>query len=303
MTAALPAIGDSPRWEQEGRDWPNRQFSQFLEAGGLRWHVQRMGSGPRLLLLHGTGASTHSWRALAPLLAEHFTVLAPDLPGHGFTKAASFHRLSLPEMSRLLNALLQSLEFEPALAVGHSAGAAILIRMTLDGRIAPRALVSLNGALQPFRGLASKLFPTAAKLLFLNPLTPRLFAKSAEDLRRVEKLIGDTGSRLDPVGLNFYARLFRKPGHVAGTLSMMANWDLAPLTSELPRLKVPLLLVAGGADRAVPPKDAYRLAAVLPNARVVSLPGLGHLAHEERPEVIARLIVDLARERKVLPSA
>ena len=75
-----------PRWEREGRDWPNRTYSRFVQAARLRWHVQLMGDGPALLLLHGTGAATHSWRALAPLLAERFTVVAPDLPGHGFTQ-------------------------------------------------------------------------------------------------------------------------------------------------------------------------------------------------------------------------
>ena len=76
MTADLP-----------GRDWPNRAASRTVRAAGLNWHVQVMGSGPVLLLAHGTGAATHSWRGLAPLLAQHFTVVAPDLPGHGYTEA------------------------------------------------------------------------------------------------------------------------------------------------------------------------------------------------------------------------
>ena len=63
------------------RDWPNAAHSQFVRAAGLDWHVQIMGSGPTLLLLHGTGAATHSWRDLMPFLAEHFTlVVAPICP-------------------------------------------------------------------------------------------------------------------------------------------------------------------------------------------------------------------------------
>jgi len=73
-------------WERDGRDWPNRDASRFVRAGGLRWHVQKTGTGPVLLLVHGTGAATHSWRELAPLLARRFTVIAPDLPGPGFTQ-------------------------------------------------------------------------------------------------------------------------------------------------------------------------------------------------------------------------
>ena len=57
-------------WDQDGHDWPNRDASRFVEAAGLTWHVQIAGQGPVLLLLHGTGASTHSWRDLLPGLAE-----------------------------------------------------------------------------------------------------------------------------------------------------------------------------------------------------------------------------------------
>ncbi|MEL4403125.1 alpha/beta fold hydrolase, partial [Shewanella algae] len=79
--------------------WPNRDSSRFVEAGGLVWHVQQMGSGPPILLLHGTGAATHSWRGVMPLLARDFTVIAPDLPGHGFTRGRPRGGLTLPGMA------------------------------------------------------------------------------------------------------------------------------------------------------------------------------------------------------------
>ena len=83
-------------WQRDGRDWPNREFSRFVSAAGLSLHVQVMGDGPAVVLAHGTGSSTHSWRTLAPLLARRFTVIAPDLPGHGFTEMPETRRLSLP---------------------------------------------------------------------------------------------------------------------------------------------------------------------------------------------------------------
>ena len=67
-------------WSREGLIWPHREASHFVAAGAARWHVQRMGSGPPLLLLHGTGASVHSWRGLMPLLAQSHDVIACDLP-------------------------------------------------------------------------------------------------------------------------------------------------------------------------------------------------------------------------------
>ncbi|MBD8909752.1 alpha/beta fold hydrolase, partial [Methylorubrum zatmanii] len=160
----------------------------------------------------------------------------------------------------------------------------------LDRRIAPDLLVAINGALTPFPGIANILFPSIARVLFLNPITPKVFAWSA-DRAAVRRLIDGTGSRLDPQGLDLYRRLFTRPGHVSGALGMMANWDLPALSRDLPGLTTRTLLIVGGDDKAIKPEDAFTLRERLPNARVELLRGLGHLAHEEAPERVAGLIL------------
>ncbi len=286
-------------WDRDGAKWPNRAAGRFVDAGGLRWHVQVMGKGPALLLLHGTGASTHSWRDLAPLLAKMFTVIAPDLPGHGFTGEASPSQLSLPGMSIAIGALLTELGLKPEIGVGHSAGAAILLRMALDGGIAPRAIVSLNGAVQPFPGLAGQLFAPIARVLALWPAVPSLFAWRASDPGVVGDLLRRTGSRIDPEGAAQYGLLARNPAHVGAALGMMANWDLPSLTRDLAKVRCPVLLIAGALDEMVPSADATRTQGMLPAARVVRLKGLGHLAHEEQPVLVAGLIDDMFHGREL----
>ncbi len=246
-----------------------------------------MGAGPPLLLIHGTGASTHSWAGLAPLLAGQFTVVAVDLPGHGFSRCDSKQPLSLPAMAEDVAELVDHLGLKPEVLVGHSAGAAILIRCCLDGTLAPQRLVSLNGALLPFKGPAGYLFPPLAKLLFHNSLAARLFARSAKGPKRVARLIQGTGSNLDETGLDYYRRLFASPTHVAATLGMMANWDLYRFARDLPGLTVPTVLMAAERDKAVPASDADRVRQLLPQASLVKLPALGHLAHEEDPQLVA----------------
>jgi magnesium chelatase accessory protein len=81
---------------------------------------------------------------------------------------------------------------------------------------------------------------------------------------------------------------------VAAALRMMAGWDLRPLERDLPRLKQPLHLVVGSNDRAVRPSQARQVGALVPIADVIRLPGLGHLAHEERPDKVAALILHSA---------
>ncbi|WP_349371854.1 alpha/beta fold hydrolase BchO [Salinarimonas sp.] len=279
-------------WSRDGRDWPNRETSTFVRAAGFTWHVQRMGdpARPTLFLAHGTAASTHSWRDLAPILAAEFDVIACDLPGHGFTEPMAHGRPSLPGMARGLADLLAALEAAPALVVGHSAGAALLIRMALDRLIHPAGVVSLNGALTPFDGLAGRFFSPLAKLLALNPFVPRFVSASASDRAGVERLIRNTGSSIDAQGVELYRRLVADPGHVHGALAMMAHWDLDRLIEDLPRLATPLLLVVGDRDKAVPPEDARRVRRLARHATLETMKGAGHLAHEERPEETAGLI-------------
>jgi len=282
-------------WDTDGADWPNREASRFIDCGGLRWHVQVMGAGdpgrPVILLLHGTGAASHSWRTLAPLLADRFTVIAPDLPGHGFTRTPAGADLSLPGIAASTVALLErlsaSLGIVPTHALGHSAGAAVLARMCIDGQLPLQALAGINAALLPLQGLAGQVFLPAAKLLSTSSLVPRVFAWRAAAGSATERMIRGTGSILDARGVELYGRLVRNACHVSGVLRMMASWNLAALERDLPLLPSPLLLMVGGRDRTVPPADARRIAARVPGTRIVELAGLGHLAHEERAAEVA----------------
>ncbi|MEM7668225.1 MAG: alpha/beta fold hydrolase BchO [Pseudomonadota bacterium] len=277
-------------WARDGRSWPHHQASRFLRAGETSWHVQIMGDGPEILLVHGTGASAHSWSRIMPLLAERFTVIAPDLPGHGFSDAASALDLSLPGMVRSFSALLSVLDARPKIVVGHSAGAAVLAQMILEERIGPERLVSINGAFMPFKGMAAHVFPPIAKALIWNPLVPQAVSWAASDRKAVRRLIDGTGSKLDQASLDLYHRLFQCPGHVRATLNMMARWDLVPVLKRLPDLPVPLLLISGGRDATVPPSDQSEIARRVPGAELVCLAELGHLAHEEAPQEIAALL-------------
>jgi magnesium chelatase accessory protein len=277
-------------WETDGRDWPNHAASRFVDAGGVRFHVQVTGQGPVVLLLHGMGAATLTWRELLPLLAARCTVIAPDLPGHAFSSMPADRDQSLPAMARSIGALLRTLGVAPVLVVGHSAGAAVAVRMVLDGQIAPAVLVGLNAALLPLQTLSGQMFSPVARFLVRIPMVPTLFtALTGEDVA-VARLLALTGSTIDAEGLRLYARLVRNPGHVEGTLGLMSQWDLPALGRDLPRLRTKLILVAARNDKTVPPSDSVRVCDLVKGARVELLPGLGHLAHEERPDLIAPII-------------
>lgn len=284
MTVALD-------FDRDGLDWPNREASRFVDAAGIRFHVQVMGQGTPLLLLHGTGSSTHSWRDVMPRLAERFTVIAPDLPGHGFTRFASARDLSRGGMAHAISALLRVLDLVPNRAVGHSAGAAILLDIVGKKLSAIPDLVSLNGAFFPVSGLGGHFFSPLAKLVTGFGFIPRLVTAMA-DKRSVERLLRDTGSDVNARGIGLYQRLFSSESHVAGTLRMMAEWTLTDTEDQLRSLQSRLHLVKSLGDRTVPPSMADRVAALVPHPHLITIPRLGHLAHEERPDLAAQIIAD-----------
>jgi magnesium chelatase accessory protein len=87
-----------------------------------------------------------------------------------------------------------------------------------------------------------------------------------------------------------YTQLFGYSGHIKAALAMMAEWELRPLLRDLPGLRPALFMLVGSRDRAVPPLQARRIQAILPKARIITLEGLGHLAHEEAPARVAEIL-------------
>ena len=264
---------------------------RFVQDGAIRWHVTMMGRGPVALLVHGTGASSHSFHALMRRLAERFTLVAPDLPGHARTRVPRWFSPSLPDTALALGRLMDALELRPTLVVGHSAGAALVARMTLDRLVEPELVVGLAPALVPLRGLARAVLHPAAGLL-ARSIGPSVIAAGASLGRPVAAVLRSTGSVLDGEGVESYRRLVERPEHVAGVLTMMARWDLDPLYDALPRLHAPCLLLAGRSDRAVPVAQLRAVSARLPHATLVVVERAGDLLHEERPHEVSRLLLE-----------
>jgi magnesium chelatase accessory protein len=298
--AAVASVADAtvPNW------WPHRAASEWVQAGAMRWHVQRFGppDAPVALLLHGTGAGTHSWRHLAPLLARTHHVIVPDLPGHAFTQTPATQELSLPAVAAALAELLTVLSLRPTLVIGHSAGAAIALRMVLDRQLQPTLVAAINGAIVPLQGPLGRWFMPMARLLAANTLVAPAFAAWATLPTVTRRLLDSTGSRIDALGERCYSYLVRDASHAGGALRLMASWDLAPLAAALPTLTTPLLLLSGGNDKTLPPEHAQQVARWVPRARCVTLPELGHLAHEEDAAAVAAHLHDALRAGPQLPA-
>lgn len=262
------------------------------DTGGITWNIESSGTGPICLLLHGTGSSLHSWRPIMPMLAEHFRVIAIDLPGHANTITPAGADYSLPGMALAINQFLDENHLLPEIGVGHSAGAALLAQMDLQRKQKLGRIVSINGALVPLKGMASVVFSPIARAAVSSDFLGSVFAHRLRNPYLVEKLLSNTGSRISQESQQTYQSLCNDSKHVAGALRMMANWELHRLYPKLSQLQTPVQLIAASNDRMISLRDAYQLRNKLPNASLHIVPRLGHLAHEENPKLIADLIIN-----------
>ncbi|MEP0964673.1 MAG: alpha/beta fold hydrolase BchO [Roseobacter sp.] len=274
-------------WDRDHKTWPVAPHSRVVSCKPHRWHVQDVGVGPVVLLIHGAGGSTHCWHHLIPTLSKTHRVVALDLPGQGFTKLGAPHRCGLDAMAEDILALCAAQDLQPEAIIGHSAGVAIALRMT-ELKPGPR-VIGVNAALDTFQGVAGVLFPVLAKAIAATPMAATLFSATASQGNAVAKIIAGTGSKLSPQDLGYYRKLVASRSHVRATLLMMAQWKLEPLLARLSLNVTPTLLIATKGDAAVPYATSQKAADQMPNARCVLLPDLGHLAQEEDAQTIAKL--------------
>lgn len=280
-------------------DWPSQRWSEIHVLEGISWHVQRSGADPAqrptILLVHGTGGSTHSWAAITPALAAHCHVVNVDLPGHGFTHVpATVERARNPYtlggMAQLLHRLLAALGVAPHTVVGHSAGVPVLLRMVVDGHIAPTRVLGVCPALVPPPAWYVALIAPMLGLVLERDVVANSTARLAAGTRLIERMLASTGSPLTAEQLARYRQLCSRPEHVHAAIAMMSRWDLPALFRDIGVLRTPVQLIAGRQDRWIPLASLSRAVERIPGVSLAVEEG-GHLLPEEKPEVIVRALL------------
>ena len=226
--------------------WPNSNFSRQELVGKLSWHFQknthRSSEVPKILLLHGAGSATHTWRDILLPMSEWAEFVAVDLPGHAFTGLCVDQRsideepLSINAMGHELHELLSHLEFKPNVIVGHSAGGAIAAQMVFSGLLNPKLIVGLNPAWTAYSGASGFILTSIAKAVSATPLVPFIFASIFDKTHLGDLLVHNTASKIDQNGLDLYKILTSNAVHIRGVTQMMASWDLSELSSRLSKI-------------------------------------------------------------------
>lgn len=281
-------------------DWPNRQISRSVQVAGLTWHVQISGKGPLILLLHGTGSSTHSWAELTPLLNQEAQILNVDLPGHAFTQGASVESLKLEEIASNLIALIEELKLPwPTMVVGHSAGAPLALAFAVQAKIKPRVIIGFNPSLIPPPPSYTQFFGPMLGPVTKSATLASILAKIAPLSGMTDRLLDSTNTNLPETNRNYYRRLFTSPEHVRGAMNFMASANINQVLSASSSLPSKLIWVIGESDQWVPELGLQKIIRqYFPKSTVMHWQG-GHIMHEVETAKSADLILSELRQIKL----
>src|SRR5581483_2989986 len=284
LAARRTALREDLDWETV--DKPGR----LVDVDGYRVHVAEEGEGPAIVLVHGFGGHTVSWRRLMPLLARDHRVVAVDLKGFGYSERRADIGLSHGDQARMLRGLLDALGIERAVFVGHSMGGAVVQRFAAmyPERASAVVLVASVAGDERYRRAA----PPAA---LLRPLLPVLAGVAA---RRLFALGFYDRSLATSALFEEYIRPARIRGSMDGLLRMMRD-TASDGPIDYARIRQPVLLLYGADDRVVPVSVGERLRERLPQAHLVVLDRAAHLLIDERAAECEQAIRDFLREAGV----
>jgi pimeloyl-ACP methyl ester carboxylesterase len=281
---------------------------RFADVEGMRVAYQAEGTGPlTLVLLHGFSSSRESWLMVAAPLAERYRVISLDRPGFGLTQLPT----DPDERRRLLSpagevavtlALLDQLDLDHVVLIGHSMGGAIAAEVALAAPDRVVGLVLVDAAIGDAFGPRASARRLAGSRLG-SSVGPKVVAAAApRAMRFFLPLIYDDPRRVPIEIRDAYRRMLRNRDWSTGLWEMAAYHEASDLADRVHQIDAPTLVITGDRDRIVPPEVAFGLARVVPEAQLVVVARCGHSPHEERPDefvaAVQPFLEDLAAARR-----
>ena len=281
---------------REDLDWNTiDKPGQVMDIDGYGVHYTDDGAGPAMVLIHGFGGQTYSYRHLIPLFARGHRVVAVDLKGYGYSERNAHAGFSGTAQVAMLKGLLDKLGITHAVFVGHSMGGGVAQRFAVTHPEMVDALIlaaSVSGADRAGR----RALPPGPLVKLVVPVLAKVAAS-----RMLRGSFYDPAMLTDDVR-DEYMRPVRIKGSMDGLMAIMRDGaDDAPV--EMERIKQPVLLLYGAHDKLVPVSVGRQIQERIPHARMVVVEKAGHLLLEEQPQECASAILDFLREAGVAPTA
>lgn len=267
----------------------------FLDLGGQLVHVEQAGRGEPVILLHGFGGSTYSWRRVMPALAASFHVVAIDLNGFGYTqRPRTFESYTREGQAALVLRVMDALGIESAHLMGHSYGGGLSLFLAARHPERVRSLVLVDSSAPTYaddrRNLAASVKPLAGLFLRSFVLRPR-------NVRRALRHSFYDDSLVTPELVREYYERLRIEGVADAYYGLTAPVRTASEPVELEKIQVPTLIVWGAEDTLIPVEGGRRAAARMPDAELALIEGVGHVPMEEKPEELVRIVLPFLERR------
>ncbi|MBE0313568.1 MULTISPECIES: alpha/beta hydrolase [unclassified Niallia] len=260
----------------------------YLKVSGINLYCEYiLNDKPPILLIHGFASSTYTFRRIVPLLQEHYSVVAVDLPGFGKSEKSTSFIYSFQNYAKLMLECMEQFGYSNAHIVAHSMGGQIALYMAMMApeKVNKLVLLCSSGYLKRAKKplVFTSYLPYFEKLVYhyiqrrgvIHHLKNVFFDQTLIN----DEMIREFGKPLDDMG--FYKALIRLLRHREG--------DLLP--KQLNDIQVPTLLIWGEEDRVVPVGVGKRLVSDLPDAQLITYEKTGHLITEERPELVFKNIM------------
>ncbi|MEZ5044284.1 MAG: alpha/beta hydrolase [Saprospiraceae bacterium] len=258
--------------------------SRFVKIEEMEVHYRKTGSGPNLVLLHGTGASLHTWEEWTKELQDSFTIISLDLPAFGLTgpfiKDVDY---GIRHYASFLDGFVKAIGVDRFFLAGNSLGGLIAWKYTLDypAKVKKLILLDAGGFPRDTTGktpLAFSLAQNKITAAILKKVTPTaLFKKS------LSEVYGDPAKVNDEL-LQRYFELFLRPGNRQAYVDRINQKETVIDPQNLTQITQPCLILWGDMDRWIAVQNAHKFAALLPNDTLIIYPGVGHVPMEEIPQ-------------------
>lgn len=268
----------------------------FVTVNSVRVYTLQDGpaDGPAVLLLHGLGGSTFSWREnITALAAAGYRVIAFDRPGFGLSDKPLELDYAHPAQADFAIDLMDVLGVERAVLIGHSAGGNVIAHMAVRHPTRVSGLVIVDGAIVGGTGGPVFLGP----LISFPPLTRwiQVLAPAVVTPERFNSLLasayGPGFTVTDEISAG-YGRVLQTEGWQNGFVGLVRDAGRNRLDLDaVATISAPTLIVWGEADTWVPVSDGETLRDLIPGASWVAYPGVGHLPMEEVPETFNRDVI------------
>ncbi|MFZ5449029.1 MAG: alpha/beta fold hydrolase [Thermodesulfobacteriota bacterium] len=268
--------------EQKTFDYQNLKINYF-EAG----------NGPPLILLHGFGGCSYSWRFLAPALTKERRVYTLDLKGYGLSDKPADGKYAVSDQADLVAAFIRSQDLHDLVIIGHSMGGAVTLMTYLQVRqdqpARVKALVLIDSA-----GYPQKMpwFIRLAKLPGIGGVGSRVISPWFASYLVLRKCYY-YDDRITEEQINTYAYYGSLPGArqaLVQTARQIVPNDFDTLTTQYKTVSVPVLIIWGEEDKVVPLEVGKKFKRDIPNSQLVILPKCGHIPPEEEPGETTRII-------------